>query len=107
MCRFCDLEQETSSHLLTDCEALCFQRNEHFNTHFLSKTEPHWKTNSLKSLLNSKYLADIEEDEDYIPSSQDIADDSIHSNTPQDDRSSYSGIVVGSFTQLLYPALTG
>ena len=50
-CRYCGLEPETSSHIITECEVLCHHRSEIFNTHFLNPREPVWRVDRLIAFL--------------------------------------------------------
>ena len=50
-CRFCGLEPETSSHLITDCEVLWPERVDCFKDYFLDKSNPQWKAHDLVKFL--------------------------------------------------------
>ena len=61
ICRFCELEKETSSHLITDCEVLCHLRQECFLAYFLDTKTPVWRGRQLIKFLNTKLISDLED----------------------------------------------
>ena len=108
LCRYCSLEPETSSHLVTDCEVLCHVRAEAFNTHFLSTTEPYWQPHNLIKFINDNSVKDLEQDESYIPNSQhsDIDEpinNQYNNSLNRGGMSPLNGTAAGSSTQ---PGLT-
>ena len=54
MCRFCELDEESSSHLITDCEVFWQERVESFKAYFLDKSSPTWEVSDLVKFLSSK-----------------------------------------------------
>ena len=50
-CRYCFLEEETSSHLITDCEVFWQERMNCFQHPFLDKDVPEWTVDSLTNFL--------------------------------------------------------
>ena len=52
-CRYCFLEEETSSHLITDCEVLWQERVDSFRQFFLDKSRPTWSVPCLVKYLTS------------------------------------------------------
>jgi ribonuclease HI len=59
-CRFCELEPETSSHLITTCEVFWQNRADCFKQFFLDETTPVWKPKQLLKFLQSKNIRDLE-----------------------------------------------
>jgi hypothetical protein len=57
-CTFCEYEyeEETASHLITDCEKLWKERGECFKSYFLDKLNPEWDVSSLTKFLNNPQL---------------------------------------------------
>jgi ribonuclease HI len=53
-CTFCgyDDQEETASHLVTDCEVLWRERGDCFKSYFLDKLSPQWDVPSLVKFLN-------------------------------------------------------
>ena len=58
MCRFCDEEEETSIHLLTDCEAMFHKRKEWFGRYCLTDRE----LNKMKPLAVLNFIKKTELD---------------------------------------------
>ena len=53
-CRFCFLEEETSSHIITDCEVFWHERMQCFPCHpFLDKETPEWTVDRLAKFLET------------------------------------------------------
>ena len=61
VCRFCELELETSSHLITDCEVLVFKRSEIFLSYFLDKENPDWNVKALVKLITQSEMKSLED----------------------------------------------
>ena len=58
-CRLCELDDETSSHLTTDCEVLWQERIKSFQSAFLDKNRPRWTVQQLKQFISSDYIDNI------------------------------------------------
>ena len=63
-CRFCELEEETSSHIIAECQVWCHQRQSCFQLYFLKVTEPTWKVGNLISFLKLETIAHLEDSEE-------------------------------------------
>ena len=60
MCRLCNLEEETSSHVIMNCEALGQLRAKVFGKHLLTELDT-WKVKDLLKFLNYPRVARMEE----------------------------------------------
>jgi ribonuclease HI len=61
-CRFCKLEDETSSHLITDCDVLWPERADAFKAFFLNTSQPKWEVKELIHFLAAPRVASLEEE---------------------------------------------
>jgi ribonuclease HI len=61
LCRLCGESEETSSHIITDCDALWSERADHFQEFFLCPDNPKWEVKQLISFLKVPRVAYLEE----------------------------------------------
>ena len=59
-CRYCFLEEETSSHLITDCEVLWRERADCFQAYFLDVNRPTWSVDNLVKFLGKPSVISLD-----------------------------------------------
>ena len=59
-CRFCEREEETSSHIINDCPRLAEKRMDTFKTSMGSKVTPNWKPEQLAAFLSDPSISEME-----------------------------------------------
>ena len=60
-CRLCEIDDETSSHIITECPTLIWPRAECFKWYLLDNLRPEWDPKGLVRFLRKPFIARLED----------------------------------------------
>ena len=61
-CRYCKIQEETSGHIITECEAFWRERRDCFSSFWLNPQSPNWTPEQLQAFLSATSVAWLEDD---------------------------------------------
>ena len=62
ICRYCKSHEETSGHIITECEAFWQERRDSFSSYWLNPQSPNWTPEQLQAFLSATSVAWLEDD---------------------------------------------